>query len=99
MTATDTSWFATTPEAVLRAESILLAFHEDRLEDIGTILALDYGPDAEPGSAVHVVVALITMADRLADYGSNTTEHAHRALLRETARVVAEAVYNTKGTP
>jgi hypothetical protein len=35
------------------------------------------------------------MADRLADYASLTTGNDHRDLLRESARVVAQAHYRT----
>ncbi len=87
-------WFGTTPEAILRAESMLLALSEGRLADIGAIIASDDG-DANPHAATHTFVALLTMADRLADYGARIGEHTHRDLLRETARTVAQAIYTT----
>jgi hypothetical protein len=92
----DQSWFNTTPEATLRAESILVAFHESRVDDIGSILTTDYDKvgNTDP---VALLVALIVMADRLADYGAAIAEPTHRELLRTSAATVAQAVYNMEG--
>jgi hypothetical protein len=92
----DQSWFNTTPEATLRAESILVAFHENRVEDIGAILTTDYDKvgNTDP---VALLVALVVMADRLADYGAAIAEPTHRELLRTSAATVAQAVYNMEG--
>ena len=91
-------WFHTTPEAVLRAESILNAFNEGRTAHIGEILAADYSDEPPPGGAVAVVVALIAIADRLADYGANLEEPTYPELIRDAARIVAQAHYETNGT-
>jgi hypothetical protein len=88
----DAQWFVTTPEATLRAESVLVAFHEGRTEDIAQTLVSQGENDA-----VALLVALIVVADRLADYGSALAEPTHRELLRDAARTVAEAVYNMEG--
>lgn len=84
-------WFTTTPEAVLRAESVLRAFHEDRLEDIGSTLSQDYS--AEGASPLHTVVALLVMCDRLADHVARIEGVDVPDAVREAARVVAEAYY------
>lgn len=84
-------WFHTTPEAILRAESILLAFHENRTGYIGDILAADYSDDPPPGGPVALLVALVVMCDRLADYAASLPEHEYGPVVREAARVVAQA--------
>lgn len=89
---TSAPWFATTPEAVLRAEGILVAFLEGRLDDIGTTLAQDYAEGATP---LHTVVALIAMCDRLADGFAQAHGFEQREVIREAARVVAAAYYST----
>lgn len=94
---TPTDWFVTTPEATLRAESILTAFHEDRLEDIAATLTTDY--TAEDANPLQTVVALVAMCDRLADHVARIEAVEHVGALREVARVVATAYYdnNEKG--
>lgn len=94
---TPTDWFSTTPEAVLRVESILQAFHEGRTDDIGTTLSTDY--TAEGASPLQTFVALVCMADRLADHVARIEAVQHGNAIREAARVVATAYYDTtKGT-
>lgn len=88
-----TDWFTTNAESILRAESMLTAFHEDRLEDIGAILAQDYS--AEGANPLHTVVALVAMADRLADHVARIETVEHTSALREVSRVVAEAYFQT----
>lgn len=90
---TDTSWFTTTPEASLRAESVLIAYHENRIGDIGTILAADY--DGTGASPLDLVVALIAIADRVTDYAAAQMDHQYPDVIREAARIVATAVYAT----
>lgn len=92
MSNTPTDWFTTTPEAVLRAESILTAFHEGRLEDIGATLSTDY--TAEGASPLQTFVALVTMCDRLADHVARIESAEHTEAIREAARVVATAHYD-----
>lgn len=93
MTTKPAHWFTTTPEAVLRAESMLVAFAESRVDDIGAILAQDY--TAEGASPLQTVVALLLIADRGLDYAATETGHTQRDLIREAARVVAQAYYQT----
>lgn len=97
MSNTDTSWFQTTPEATLRAESILHALHEDRIADIGRILATDYSDDAPPGGPVALLVALVAMADRLADFGAAVGQVPHDELVRDARVLVAKAAIETGG--
>lgn len=90
---TTTAWFTTTPEAILRAESMLAAFDEGRFVDLGEIFAVD--------NPVLVLVALIGMCDRFVDYIATTsrpTTPTHRAIRREAARVVATALYTITKT-
>ena len=96
MTERPALWFVTHPEAVLRAESALVALHEDRLNDLGQILAADYADTADPDAPKHTLVALLTMCDRLVDFGARDGEHTHRQIIRETARTVAAAIYTTE---
>jgi hypothetical protein len=84
--------FETTPEAILRAESVLVAYLEDRIQDIGLILAQDYA-DADPQALVQLSVALAIIANRLADYSGELAEPTHRELLRDAARIAATACY------
>ncbi|GAB3188242.1 hypothetical protein [Nesterenkonia suensis] len=103
--STNTDWFTTTPAAALRAEGIMHAFRERRIEDIGDMLSMDY-LDAEANNPLHLLVALISIADRLGDcaaqlieQGESTEDTAGRdttiaALTREAARVVAEAAHD-----
>src|SRR5699024_5033630 len=92
---TTTDWFHTTPTAVLRAESIVTAFREDRVGDIGLYLAQDHHPDADPLGPVHVLVALIALADRLADHAVTQLGYDYQSLVREAARVVAQAAIDS----
>lgn len=91
--------FATTPEAVLRAESVLAAFHQGREGDIPAMLTTDQQGDTDPWQ---LMVALIAVADRLADYAAGVhaettgTPAEPPALIREACRVVAQAVYESR---
>ena len=87
-------WFHTTPEATLRAESILRAFHENRTAHIGDVLAEDI-TNPPPGGPVALLVALIAMADRLADYAATASGQAHADVIGEARRIVATAHYDT----
>ena len=83
------------PEAVLRAEGCLAAFRESRTADAAAILATDY---AEPGGrgALDTFVALLCMADRLAEHAAHLTGTSPAAITREAARIVG-AVAIEKG--
>ena len=71
---TDNNWFTTTPEAVMRAEGILHAFDEDRITDIGHMLASDQGGITDP---VHLLNAFIFIADRTATWAAELHQEVH----------------------
>lgn len=95
------NFFSTTPEAVLRAESILAAFREGREGDIAQTLMLDAegGATSDPW---HLMVALIVIADRMSDYAARMYSETQGTpveagdIIREASRVVAEAVYTSR---
>lgn len=89
-------WFTTTPEQVIRAESLLLAMAENRIDDIGAILEQDFADDADPQSPVHMLVALISMAERITDFASRVSVYTPAEIIRETTRIVSTAVYMTQ---